>query len=74
MNTENLKGHQYRVSGMIIEVVTDGGAQDPGNWQVRNVTTGQQLSMDRQTLVRAIKLGKAEVLPGNRANNNGSAN
>jgi len=54
----NLIGRAIRISGMVIEIVSDEGE----SWQCRNVTTNETLVMTKAVIERAIKLGKAEIV------------
>ena len=53
-----LLGQKILISGMAIEILSDAGDK----WQVRNITTGETLLMDKALIERAIKLGKAEEI------------
>jgi hypothetical protein len=52
-------GKIVEISGMRIEILADDG----DNWRCRNVTTRQELSMNKAVIDRAIRLGKADVVP-----------
>jgi hypothetical protein len=49
-------GKQYKISGMIIEIISDDGER----WKTHNVTTNETIYFDKSALEKAIKLGKAE--------------
>ena len=49
-------GQKFMISGMTIEIVSDGGDK----WETRNITTKEIVFFDKSVLLKAIKLGKAE--------------
>jgi hypothetical protein len=51
-------GKVIEIAGMRIQVLGDEG----DSWKCRNVTTQQELLMDKAVVDRAIRLGKAEVV------------
>ena len=52
------------IAGMLIEIVSDEGDK----WQTRNLTTNESLLFDKSVLEKAVKLGKAEEIPGEPGN------
>jgi len=53
-----LTGKTIRISGMVIEIVSDEGE----NYECRNLTTRKTLVMEKAVMEKAIKLGKAEIV------------
>jgi hypothetical protein len=53
-------GKRYMISGMLIEIVSDEGDK----WKTHNITTSETVFFDKSVLEKAIKLGKAEEIPG----------
>jgi hypothetical protein len=51
-------GDKFKISGMIIEIVSD----NDDRWEVRNITTNETIFLDKAVLEKAIKLGKAEEI------------
>ena len=45
---------------MLIEIVSDEGDK----WKTHNITTSETVFFDKSVLEKAIKLGKAEEIPG----------
>jgi len=54
---EDMSGYKISTSGMLIEIISDDGE----TLQCNNITTKQSLTMKKANIVRAIKLGKAEI-------------
>ena len=48
------------IAGMRIEIMSDEGDK----WQTRNLTTNESVLFDKSVLEKAVKLGKAEEIPG----------
>ena len=55
----DMTGKIIRISGMIIEIVSDEGE----SWECRNLTTQETLAMPKTVIEKAIKLGKADIVP-----------
>lgn len=55
---QELVGKKVEFSGMVIEIIADDGE----SLKCNNITTKQSLIMQKAVLVKAIKLGKAEVV------------
>lgn len=55
---QNLIGKKIWISGMTIEIIEVKNDQ----YECRNITTQQLLTMKKETVIRAIKLGKAEII------------
>lgn len=53
---EIMTGKKFIISGMIIEIISDQGDK----WETRNITTNETVLFDKNVLLNAIKLGKAE--------------
>lgn len=51
-------GKKFEISGMIIEIISDQGER----WETLNITTGETVYFDKQFLLNAIKLAKAEEI------------
>lgn len=51
-------GKIIKIAGMVIEIVSEKGDK----WECRNLTTRENLSLDKSVVENAIKLGKAEVV------------
>ena len=51
-------GKVLKISGMVIKVVSENGDK----WECHNLTTRENLLMDKLVVENAIRLGKAEVV------------
>jgi hypothetical protein len=50
-------GNVIKISGMLIEIVSDDGER----WKCRNVTTGETVFIQKTVIESALRLGKAEI-------------
>jgi hypothetical protein len=57
---EKMLGKKFVISGMTLEIIADAGER----WETRNITTNETVFMNKDVLQNAIKLGKAEEIPG----------
>ena len=55
---ENLVGKNIIISGMNIEIISE----DDTSFECRNITTNETIFMKKEAVVKAIKLGKAEII------------
>lgn len=53
-------GKKFMISGMLIEIVSE----NDNKWETRNLTTNEVVYFDKDVLDKAIRLGKAEEIPG----------
>ena len=59
MCSESMIGKTIEIAGMLIEVL----GEDGDSWECRNLTTQQPLLLSKAEIEKAIKLGKAEIVP-----------
>ncbi|MBT8118760.1 MAG: hypothetical protein KJN89_03490 [Gammaproteobacteria bacterium] len=55
---DRMIGKKFSISGMFIEIIGD----DDETWQCQNITTRETVFINKTTLEKAIKLGKAEEI------------
>lgn len=55
---QDLREKTLSISGMVIKILSEQGE----NYTCRNLTTRETLTMNKEIIENAIKLGKAEVI------------
>ena len=57
-------GKTIEIAGMAVRILSDDG----DNWNCRNLTTGEPVTMKKSVIEKAIKLGQAEVVSSQEGN------